>query len=234
MRSPSLWLVFHFLNGVCGRVWAGGIMTRSVCNHKTALVHLWGTDCGGPPWLGRSITVAWLWADGGLGWGCLEGWREEAACEECTESKTRRACRHTIWILPEGKLGSPDWSTGHHIIIIIVFNSETPINFWDFSILIIWERVPFWVSQSMVPWTRLSGVILAVLNCSEVCGDVPYYRLFISHTWVSVMCALVQENKVMTEIEHRWCMETLAKSEGRDAVSIGSARPGMRKFMFMY
>ena len=70
--------------------------------------------------------------------GCQEGWREEAACEECMESKTSRACRCSIWILPEGKLGSPNWSTGHPIIIIIiVLNSEHPTNLWDFSILII-------------------------------------------------------------------------------------------------
>lgn len=59
---------------------------------------------------------------------CQEGWRGGAACEECRESKTD-------WISPEGKPGSPNGSSGRHILF--VFNTATPINLWDFSIVII-------------------------------------------------------------------------------------------------
>ena len=55
-----------------------------------------------------------------------------------------------------------------------------------------------------------------------------HYDWLRSHTYVYLTCrAVVQENN-MTEMEHGLCTETLAKSKGRNTVSIESVRLGRR------
>lgn len=137
MCSPSLWLVFHLLNGVRGRSLGREVLWSDLCViTNRAGLHVENGSQGPRGGVGEahygSLAKRWWWS--GLRGARKDGERE-AAREECMENKTGRAWKHPLWISPEGKLSSANWSIGHHILF--VFNSETPINF---SVLIIWER----------------------------------------------------------------------------------------------
>ena len=114
-------------------------MIRFVCSHKIALVHMRRMDHRGQGWVGethyKSLAKRRWWS--GLGRGCQEGWRVEAACEECME---RRLAGHGDTHCGFHQKESRAVQTGPQNTIFFVFNSETLINLWDFRVLITWER----------------------------------------------------------------------------------------------
>ena len=96
------------------------------------------SELQGPGVAGETTAVVQVGGDGGLGREVTGGgWRNQAAHEGCTYSEADGVCKHS-WVSNRREVQLP--ALVHTTQYLIVFPSETPVNLWDFSVLIIWER----------------------------------------------------------------------------------------------